>query len=56
MSEIPPTPHNASFSQIGEVLRNPQSFVLISHVRPDGDAIGSQLALGFALITAGKTV
>ncbi|HEX7261974.1 MAG TPA: DHH family phosphoesterase, partial [Luteolibacter sp.] len=56
MSEINATPTNASFEQIGEVLRNHQSFVLISHVRPDGDAIGSQLALGFALIAAGKTV
>jgi phosphoesterase RecJ-like protein len=56
MSEINFTPANASFEQIGEVLRDYQSFVLISHVRPDGDAIGSQLALGFALMAAGKTV
>ena len=56
MSEINFTPANASFEQIGEVLRDCQSFVLISHVRPDGDAIGSQLALGFALMAAGKTV
>lgn len=56
MSEINSTPENASFEQIGEVLRNHQSFVLISHVRPDGDAIGSQLALGFSLIAAGKNV
>ena len=28
----------------------------ISHVRPDGDAIGSQLALGFALMAMGKSV
>lgn len=41
---------------IGEVLRQHQSFVLLSHVRPDGDAIGSQLALGFALLAAGKSV
>lgn len=56
MSEINTTPENASFEQIGEVLRNHQSFVLISHVRPDGDAIGSQLALGFSLMAAGKSV
>jgi bifunctional oligoribonuclease and PAP phosphatase NrnA len=30
--------------------------VLLSHVRPDGDAIGSQLALGFALLAMGKSV
>ncbi|MEX1114376.1 MAG: bifunctional oligoribonuclease/PAP phosphatase NrnA [Akkermansiaceae bacterium] len=56
MSESSTTPVNASFAQIGEVLRNHQSFVLLSHVRPDGDAIGSQLALGYALIAAGKSV
>ncbi len=56
MSEIISNPESASFEQIGEVLRNHQSFVLISHVRPDGDAIGSQLALGFSLMAAGKTV
>lgn len=56
MSETTIMPKNASFEQIGEVIRNHQSFVLISHVRPDGDAIGSQLALGFALLAAGKIV
>lgn len=56
MSEINPIPENASLEQIGEILRNHQSFVLISHVRPDGDAIGSQIALGFSLMAAGKTV
>ena len=56
MSEMNNTPIHATFEQIGEVLRSHQSFVLISHVRPDGDAIGSQLALGFSLMAAGKSV
>ncbi len=56
MSEISLNQENASFELIGEVLRNHQSFVLLSHVRPDGDAIGSQIALGFALMAAGKSV
>lgn len=56
MSDSSAHPANASFEQIGEVLRNHQSFVLMSHVRPDGDAIGSQLALGYALMAAGKSV
>lgn len=47
---------NATFEQIGDVLRNHESFVILSHVRPDGDAIGSQLALGCALRAAGKKV
>jgi phosphoesterase RecJ-like protein len=56
MSENSDTPVTATFEQIGEVLRSHQSFVLISHVRPDGDAIGSQLALGFSLKAMGKSV
>lgn len=47
---------NASFQEIGEIIDQANSFVLISHVRPDGDAIGSQLALGTALEAAGKRV
>lgn len=47
---------NATIEQVGEVLRNHHSFVILSHVRPDGDAIGSQLGLGFALMAAGKSV
>lgn len=56
MNESTPDLANASFAQIGEIFRTHASFVLISHVRPDGDAIGSQLALGFALMAAGKSV
>jgi phosphoesterase RecJ-like protein len=47
---------NATFADFGEVIRNHQTFALLSHVRPDGDAIGSVLALGFSLMAAGKTV
>lgn len=56
MSEISTSQVSASFEEIGEVLRAHQSFVLMSHVRPDGDAIGSQLALGYSLLAAGKNV
>jgi bifunctional oligoribonuclease and PAP phosphatase NrnA len=38
-----------------EVLRR-QRFLLTSHARPDGDSIGSQLAMAFALDALGKTV
>lgn len=47
---------NNTFGEIGEVLRGNERFVVMSHVRPDGDAIGSQLALGHALEEMGKTV
>ncbi len=33
-----------------------QNILIVSHVRPDGDAIGSMLGLGLALQAAGKTV
>lgn len=50
------SPNSSTLAEIGAVLRNHQSFVLMSHVRPDGDAIGSQLAFGFSLLAMGKTV
>ena len=43
-------------SQMADVLRAGQRFVLSSHARPDGDSIGSQLGLAHALETLGKTV
>jgi phosphoesterase RecJ-like protein len=46
----------ASFAEIAEVLRSRQRFVLVSHLRPDGDALGSQLALGLSLRALGKDV
>lgn len=49
-------PENASYQQIGEIFARYDSFVIMSHVRPDGDAIGSQLALGLALEAAGNRV
>jgi len=47
---------NSTFQEIAQSLRTYDSFILMSHVRPDGDAIGSQIALGFALRAMGKTV
>ena len=39
-----------------EEIRKRRRFVLTSHVRPDGDAIGSQLAMAYALRALGKEV
>lgn len=39
-----------------ERIRDANSILLISHVRPDGDAIGSQIALACALEDLGKQV
>jgi len=41
---------------IRDRLGGAQSLLLASHVRPDGDAVGSLLGLGLALQNAGKTV
>lgn len=46
----------ASFKEIGGVLRAQQRFAILSHVRPDGDALGSQLALALSLEQLGKDV
>ena len=42
--------------EIAEILRRDQSFLILTHYRPDGDAIGSQLALTLLLRNLGKTV
>ena len=42
--------------QIREEILSRQRFLLTSHARPDGDSIGSQLAMAFALEALGKQV
>ena len=46
----------STFEKIGRVLREHQRFAILSHVRPDGDALGSQLALALSLRQLGKDV
>jgi len=41
---------------IGNLLTNEKKFFLACHMRPDGDAIGSMLALGNSLISQDKDV
>ena len=45
-----------AIARIAGALANGTSFVLSSHARPDGDSVGSQLALAHALRALGKTV
>jgi phosphoesterase RecJ-like protein len=45
-----------SAAEVAAAIHARQSFLLTSHARPDGDALGSQLALAFALDRLGKTV
>ena len=46
----------ATLAQIGSALREHHRFAVLSHVRPDGDALGSQLALTLSLQLLGKEV
>lgn len=41
-------------AEVAAALRSRQRFVIASHVRPDGDAVGSQLAMAYALRALGK--
>jgi phosphoesterase RecJ-like protein len=47
---------NCTFAEIGAVLRGRQRFVVISHARPDGDALGCTLAMAQCLRALGKEV
>jgi phosphoesterase RecJ-like protein len=50
-------PHpDDSAAAILEVLRNGERFLVCSHARPDGDAVGSMLAMGMLLEQMGKRV
>src|SRR5499427_5298027 len=50
MTNIPEIAH------ILDAIRSRRRFVLSSHARPDGDSIGSQLAMAYALKALGKEV
>ena len=45
-----------NLEEIGRILRDHQRFAVLGHVRPDGDALGSQLALALSLQQLGKEV
>jgi len=47
---------NEGFAPIAEEVRKARTIAVLSHVRPDGDAIGSQLALALSLSGLGKAV
>lgn len=47
---------NATLEQIADELRARDNFVICGHVSPDGDCVGSQLALAHSLKRLGKNV
>jgi len=54
---ISPEPeHRDAIERIRDAVLARQRFVISSHARPDGDSIGSQLAMAYALRALGKDV
>jgi len=49
-------PRLSSAEEVVAELRRRRSFVMVSHVKPDGDTLGAGLALGLALKRLGKRV
>lgn len=49
-------PSKEFVDRICDELRSRQHFVITSHLKPDGDSIGSQMALAYALRDLGKDV
>ena len=45
---------DCTLAEVAAVLKNANTVFIACHVRPDGDAIGSGLALCLALKKAGK--
>jgi phosphoesterase RecJ-like protein len=47
---------NSPLEAIASVIREKRRFLVLSHIRPDGDAIGCSLAMGLCLRELGKEV
>ena len=47
---------NSTTQEVVDELRKREAFVMVSHVKPDGDTLGAGLALGLALRRLGKRV
>ncbi|MBA2431609.1 MAG: bifunctional oligoribonuclease/PAP phosphatase NrnA [Chthoniobacterales bacterium] len=56
LADNPGSKREATFPEIAAALRKAQTIVVLSHVRPDGDAYGSQLAMALSLRELGKDV
>ena len=47
---------NSRLEEIAEVIRRRRRFVVMSHMRPDGDALGCEIAMALCLRQLGKEV
>jgi phosphoesterase RecJ-like protein len=54
--QMPGAEDDSPLQQIRAAILTKQRFLITSHARPDGDSIGSQLAMAFALDALGKEV
>lgn len=43
-------------AEVADEIRHRQRFIVVSHMRPDGDAVGSSMAMAYALRDLGKQV
>lgn len=48
--------NNDSIQAARQIIQDSHRVLVVSHIRPDGDAIGSVLGLGLAMLAAGKDV
>ena len=51
-----PEPNKLEWDKATQAVQNASSILIVTHVNPDGDAIGSMLGLGAALQNMDKTV
>jgi phosphoesterase RecJ-like protein len=51
-----PATTDSTLAQIRDAIKSRRRFLITAHARPDGDSIGSQLAMAFALDALGKDV
>lgn len=56
MTRINNNQNNSIVTAIRQAITDAKRVLVTSHIRPDGDAVGSLLGLGHALLTAGKDV
>ena len=47
---------NDTIEVASQIIRDSDRVLVVSHIRPDGDAVGSVLGLGLSLLAAGKDV
>src|SRR3954449_11849388 len=45
-----------NWARFAEIVRSHQRFLLVSHIRPDCDALGSELGMAAVLRSLGKSV